>query len=256
MQQEIKGLILAAGRGSRLGSMTEAQPKGMVTLGGRSLIEWQLSSLRAAGVKDIAIITGYRSDVLDVWGLPTFHNERWADTNMVMSLTAASEWLETKTCIVSYADIFYAHSDVTNLIELDSNIGVAYDPHWRTLWEQRFDDPHADAESFSLDGNRISDIGRPTKAGDKIDGQYLGLIKVAPEGWRSIATLIDSHEPSQRDRIDMTTLLRLLIESGQDVYGSEVENEWGEVDHPSDLAFYEQRLATGAYPWAHDIGLA
>ena len=61
----MKGLILAAGRGSRLHELTELRPKCLLQINGRPLIEWQLSALRKSGVSPIGIVTGYKSDYLN-----------------------------------------------------------------------------------------------------------------------------------------------------------------------------------------------
>ena len=60
----MRGIILAAGRGSRMKHLTSERPKCMVKLQGKPLIEWQLEALRAAGIDDIAIVTGYRHELL------------------------------------------------------------------------------------------------------------------------------------------------------------------------------------------------
>ena len=44
----MRGIILAAGRGSRMKHLTSERPKCMVKLQGKPLIEWQLEALRAA----------------------------------------------------------------------------------------------------------------------------------------------------------------------------------------------------------------
>lgn len=254
LQEEARrAVILAAGRGSRLGPMTEAQPKGMVALGGHPLIEWQIASLRAGGVEEVAIVTGYRAEVLATIGLPMFHNPRWAETNMVTSLVAAEPWLSSGPCLVSYADIFYAPSDAARLRHADATVAVAYDPDWRALWESRFEDPYADAESFRMDGDRIVDIGRKTGADDQIDGQYTGLMQFTPAAWAEVTGLLQSLDDMARARIDMTTLLRRLIERGVDVRGVGIEHAWGEVDHPSDLAYYQDCLDKGDYPWSAEL---
>ena len=41
----MKAIILAAGRGSRMGLLTKSQPKCMTTLFGKKLINWQISAL-------------------------------------------------------------------------------------------------------------------------------------------------------------------------------------------------------------------
>jgi choline kinase len=67
----------------------------------------QVAALRGGGATEIGVVRGYRADMFDFAGMRYFDNPRWAKTNMVMSLTAAAEWLRTGPVLVSYADIFY-----------------------------------------------------------------------------------------------------------------------------------------------------
>ena len=48
----MKSIVLAAGRGSRLGDLTASSPKTLTELSGKPLLQWQLDSLRAANVKN------------------------------------------------------------------------------------------------------------------------------------------------------------------------------------------------------------
>ena len=49
----MKAMILAAGRGERMGARTERVPKPLLEVGGRPLIEHQILRLGAAGFRDI-----------------------------------------------------------------------------------------------------------------------------------------------------------------------------------------------------------
>ena len=89
----MKAIILAAGRGSRMKNMTDDRPKCMVELRGKPLLEWQLTALHEAGISEIAIVTGYKRELLANRAPMEFHNPRWAETNMVSSLACAQEWL-------------------------------------------------------------------------------------------------------------------------------------------------------------------
>lgn len=53
------GMILAAGRGERMRPLTERQPKALLEVGGRSLIDAQLERLRASGVGTVVINLGW-----------------------------------------------------------------------------------------------------------------------------------------------------------------------------------------------------
>jgi choline kinase len=55
-------VILAAGCGSRVRSLTSDKPKCLMDLGGAPIIEWIISSLERAGITEIVIVTGFRSN--------------------------------------------------------------------------------------------------------------------------------------------------------------------------------------------------
>lgn len=52
-------VILAAGRGSRLGDLTEDRPKCLLNIGGRTLLAHSLRALAAGGIAEVLVITGY-----------------------------------------------------------------------------------------------------------------------------------------------------------------------------------------------------
>ncbi len=56
----MKAMILAAGRGERMGSLTAVQPKPLLTIAGMALIEHHVARLKACGVNEIVINISYR----------------------------------------------------------------------------------------------------------------------------------------------------------------------------------------------------
>ncbi|MCK6453251.1 MAG: phosphocholine cytidylyltransferase family protein [Alphaproteobacteria bacterium] len=249
----MRGLILAAGRGSRMAEATHDRPKALVTLGGVALLDWQMAAMRGAGIRELGLVRGYRGAAFDGRGLTLFDNPRWAETNMVASLATARAWLASAPSVVSYADIFYPAEAVRRLMAAEGEIVLGYDPDWLALWSQRFADPLADAETFRIestgridDAGRIREIGGKTRDAADIEGQYVGLFRLTPAGWERIATFLDGLEPAVRDRLDMTGLFRRLIAAGADIRGVAIPGPWGEVDQQSDLALYEAMLARGA----------
>src|ERR1035438_4329416 len=103
----MRAVILAAGRGSRMSAFTEDRPKCMVELAHKPLIRRQIAALRGGGVSSIGIVRGYLGNMINIEEATYFENPRWAETNMVMSLVAATPWLESGSVVISYADIFY-----------------------------------------------------------------------------------------------------------------------------------------------------
>ena len=98
----MKIIILAAGRGSRMGERTKNLPKCMCKLLGKTLLVRCLETLEKANIKkeDIGIVTGYMKDKITIDGVTYFHNEDWSTTNMFISLTKARSWLENDVCIL------------------------------------------------------------------------------------------------------------------------------------------------------------
>ncbi|HBN21778.1 MAG TPA: nucleotidyl transferase [Holosporales bacterium] len=232
----MRAIILAAGRGSRMGSLTSEQPKCLTEVHGKLLIQHQIDALTAAGINDIAIVTGYKSECLKDYGTHHFHNPKWSETNMVYSLFCAKEWLDENDCIVSYSDIFYGPQIVKDLMECQDNIAIAYDPNWIELWSKRFDDPLDDAETFRIDANSyLLEIGQKPKTVEEIEGQYMGLLRLTSDFCRIVNELRCSNFPV----ISMTKLLSLFIKDSKKIYGVPHKGSWGECDIISDIDLYK-----------------
>jgi L-glutamine-phosphate cytidylyltransferase len=239
-------VILAAGRGSRLGPHTEDRPKCLVELAHKPLIQRQISALRGGGVSSIGIVRGYLAHKINIQDVTYFENPRWAETNMVMSLAAAAAWLGSDSVVISYADIFYGRDVVRDLAGSPGDLVVAYDRSWRSLWSRRFADPLSDAETFRTDarGNLI-DIGGRTTQIDDIEGQYMGLLKFKPQAWRAVEAVLAAVDARTRDSMDMTTLLRRLLDSGFPISTVAIAGHWGEIDSAGDLELYEKMIREG-----------
>jgi len=227
--------------------LTAERPKCMIEFRGRPLLAWQIEALRAAGISQIAAVRGYRGEMLGSFDLAFFENPRWAETNMVRSLARAASWLAEDICIVSYADIFYPSSAVSALMKASADIAITYDPNWKELWTARFGNPLLDAETLRLDAQSfVTDIGRKPSSLDDIEGQYMGLLRFTPGGWRETEDYLGRMPADAADQLDMTSLLRGLVESGVTVQGVPTPVEWGEIDNESDLRLYSHRPGAAA----------
>jgi L-glutamine-phosphate cytidylyltransferase len=243
----MRGLILAAGRGSRMGTVGDNRPKCLVELDGRPLLDRQIAALRRGGTDEIGIVRGYRSDMLSFPGLTYFDNPRWAETNMVMSLAAAAEWLRAGPVIVSYADIFYRGELVRGLLNAPGALVISYDRDWQRLWTRRFADPLSDAETFRIGASgELLEIGGKTTRIEDIEGQYMGLLKFTPTAWTVIDGVLAALDPPVRDKLDMTGLLRRLLAAKAlpiDTCGT--NSQWGEIDNPGDVELYQGMIRAG-----------
>ncbi|RLG59438.1 hypothetical protein DRN86_04230 [Candidatus Geothermarchaeota archaeon] len=60
----MQAVILAAGRGSRLGRLTEKIPKALVKVAGKPLLTHVLGNLRLVGIKEVVIVIGYLGELI------------------------------------------------------------------------------------------------------------------------------------------------------------------------------------------------
>jgi choline kinase len=241
--KKIHGIILAAGRGSRMNDLTEDRPKGLVKFGNKALIDWQIDALVAAGIEQIDIVTGYKAEALEHLNCTRIFNERWQKTNMLSSLLKAEHLLTTTPCIVSYSDIFYAKEAIIYLAASDADIAITYDPNWRLLWQKRFEDPLDDAETFALHSDStLRDIGGKTNNIEDIEGQYMGLLYFTPTGWSHVQDYLNNYLEQVVDQMSLTSLLSSLIERGQKILAVPYYGQWGEIDSENDLRVFELLL--------------
>lgn len=249
----MKAIILAAGRGSRLHPYTADCPKCLTELGGRSLIDWQLATLRQCGIEDILLVSGYRAELLDFEGTRRIVNARWAETNMVESLFCAEDEFGDDM-IVAYADILYQPSIVEKLLAARGDASVVVDRKWRDYWEFRFESPLDDAESLRLDGSgRILDIGRKVADIEEIEAQYIGLMRFRGAGIAALRAARARLRAGPESRLGgrspenayMTDLLTEMIEGGNDVHAVPVDGGWLEVDTVEDFEKTSALFETG-----------
>lgn len=210
----MKAVILAAGRGSRLQALTDERPKALVPFNGVPLLQRAIETLRRCDVSEVGIVAGYRSEMLAPFADTLFYNHRWHSSGIFSSLNCASDWLSAEPCLVSYGDIFYDSTLVSELINHPADIVLGYDPAAVRLWQQRFNDPLPDLENFRLVDGWVSAIGQTATSLEVIQGQYMGLFKVTPAGWQALKKQLQGLTPQARDQTDMTSLLGTLVSEG------------------------------------------
>src|SRR5690349_10697023 len=98
----MQAIILAAGRGRRLGPVSSRCHKALLDIGGTTILGRALDSLIGAGVSPITVVTGYRADDIVSFidaeypdaAVRYVMNEHYDTTNNIVSLALALENLE------------------------------------------------------------------------------------------------------------------------------------------------------------------
>jgi len=69
-------VILAAGEGTRLRPLTATRPKPMLPVGGKPILEWNLLALKAAGIRKVVLVVGYKRDVIEEYFQKSYQGMR------------------------------------------------------------------------------------------------------------------------------------------------------------------------------------
>jgi choline kinase len=256
----MNAIILAAGKGTRLNKYTEKLPKGMLEFCGMTLIERQITTMRKAGIEQIAIVTGYQAEKISFEDVQYFHNDAYATTNMVESLLCAQSILNQDT-IVAYSDIIYSEELLNNVIQTPGDIVVAVDENWREYWQKRYGTTEFDLESLEISNNHITSLGVEVESSGSIDYRYVGLIKFSAQGLSRALEIYQQKEKEQSawkqsgktfKQGYMTDLLDELIRSGQKVTPAPFRNHWLEFDTNEDyermIELYDRKDLEGLIP--------
>tara|TARA_B100000900_G_C20549292_1_gene704032 strand:+ start:671 stop:1390 length:720 start_codon:yes stop_codon:yes gene_type:complete len=237
----MNAIILAAGRGSRLKNLTDEIPKCLIEINKKSLLDRQLEVLNSCNINNISIVKGYKAEKISDKRITNyFYNYSWSETNMVYSLICANKLLKNNYNIITYSDIFYEKNIISKLIDSKDDIVISYDANYKDLWMRRSKNPLSDLETFVVDNNNyLVEIGKKTTSYERINGQYMGLIKISPKGWLLIEDILNNLDYRN---LDMTSLLNILIEHNIKIKTVENSDKWGEVDTPSDVFLYENEF--------------
>ena len=236
---KIVPIILAAGRGSRMGKLTNKLPKSFVKISPKKrLIENIIENFRKFGFKSVYTITGYQSKKFKMLKhIKTIKNNNWNNTNIVGSLLCADKILSKHETLISYADIYYDKEALKLLTQVKKKnciVLLSY-KHWKKYWKKRFKNPLNDLETFKIDKNkRLIEIGNRTNSYKNIHGQYMGLFKIDQLAWKKVKSLI-SKDKKKFMKTDITNLFKIVLRKKLfNIYVKEYKNKWFEIDNIND----------------------
>jgi choline kinase len=242
--------------GTRLGALTRDRPKAMLEFEGRTLIARQVAAYRRCGVHRVAVVGGYRDDVLRVdERVVRYRNPDYDRTNMVESLMCARPELSGPV-VLSYGDVLFEDRVLRAVIEATCAIGVTVDTDWQAYWRARYGDVTTDTETLQLGADgRISSIGQPNPRPDQIDARYVGLLRFDAHGIETLLAVYDRARAAHTDgpwqtssRFEqgyLTDLLQETIDQGFPVEPIAVQRGWLEFDTTDDYRLATEWSAAG-----------
>ena len=236
-QDRTRAVILAASQGD-LGELTRDQPKCMVDIRGKSLLQRLVESLNGCGVRDVTVVRGYRKDAIALRGISVVDNDRYADTGEAFSLAAAAQAIDGPT-LVCYGDVLVRSYILETLLTVDGDIVLAVDALKTQAGAGVRDLVAADrryvGDVLDEDAAGLIRMGADLPA-EEICGEWMGLARFTPTGaaWLQ-AELALLREEGLLETADMPLLLTRLA-AKHPVRVQYFTGHWLDVDTLPDLA--------------------
>lgn len=233
----MRGIILAAGAGTRLTGSDVVRPKCLAPFGGGPLIQYQIRALAARGVDDIAVVVGYASDRVrqSCPGVHFIENARFTQTNSLYSLWLARGLL-TPGFVVMNCDVLF-HPAM-----LDDLLTARHDNALLVSYPQPGDPPFGDEEmKVKVRRGCVADIRKDLDARDT-DGENVGIAKFSAAGAAELVRVMDCIISSGEVR-DWAPRAFGQFASRQPLYALGTRGlPWTEIDTPEDYQHALERV--------------
>jgi choline kinase len=227
-------LILAAGNGSRIASVSGGVPKPLVRLRGIPLLEHVMTSCQEAGVTRFVIVVGYRADLIRRWfaarpfdgiSVTLIENPEYARANGVSALAAKDELHNPFLLLMS--DHIFEPKTVKGLAQqplADDEVILAVDRNVDRVFDLD------DATKVKCEPDYIVDIGKHLARYDALD---TGMFLCSP-------ALFHRLESAKRDgSCSLSDGMRQLAHE-QKLRAFDIgDAHWQDVDSPEALAHAE-----------------
>jgi phosphoenolpyruvate phosphomutase len=235
---ETRAIILAASRGEELGELTIDRPKCMVQIAGRPILAHIADAFRAAGVKNLTAVRGYKKEAVNLTSLTYVDNDAFASTQEVSSLALAIPKDDSST-IIAYGDVLMKRYIPEQLMDTDGDFVVAVDADWRVSRNRgRLADYVVCSESNSrksfMSGVLLRDLVSDPEH-KEIHGEWMGLLKVSANGMKIVRDLLKTLDPQTVARMRMPDLMRQLVQAKHDIRVFYTTGHWLDVDSVEDV---------------------
>ncbi len=180
----MKGIILAAGKGLRLNGTTGNTPKCLMEIGGCTLLERQLQTLKALGIDDLVVVVGYEAARVRQNCDATIRfieNCNFDETNSLYSLWLARDELKDGFIVINSDVLFHAQL-LANLI---------HSPYEDALLMEKLSAALGDEEmKVKVRDACVVDISK-TMNPEEASGENLGIVKFGLTGARRLIKILD-----------------------------------------------------------------
>ena len=221
----MKAMILAAGRGERMRPLTDAIPKVLLEVRGKSLIAWSIEALARSGVREIVINHAHLGHMIEAalrdghrFGVAIRYSREAEALETAGGIAQALPLLGDRPFLVVNGDLF-CDFDFSRLV----GTALGQDLAHLVLVPNP---PHHPQGDFALNGAQVAESGQ-----SKLTYSGIGLYR--PE-------LFSSIRPGSKGQI--ASLLRAAMARGQ-VSGEMHGGVWHDVGTPARLSALNERVA-------------
>jgi 2-aminoethylphosphonate-pyruvate transaminase len=166
-------VILAAGRGIRLGDRTKRMPKGFLELGGETLIARSIRLLRRNGIGRIVIGTGHEAEayeaIRDQHDLTLYRSDAYETTESLYTLACAAPHVDGPLLILE-SDLLYDDGALP---------AVLASPHENVILGSGFTGAGDEVYLHALDSGRFRYLSKDRNDRANAYAELVGISKVS-----------------------------------------------------------------------------
>ena len=232
---ELQGVILAAGKGTRIQPFSQGTPKPMLPVLDRPLLVWQIETMRELGVREIVIVIGHLGHHVvsrlgdgSSLGVSLSYVEQENVLGIAHAVAQLERYVE-RSFLLFLGDIFFETEDLGSMLELYAQDGVD-----AVLAVKRERDIAALRRNFTVE---LGADGRVTRVVEKprnprTDLKGCGLYLFSPEVFDAIRR---TPRTALRDEYELTDAIQIFIDQGHGVLPAAVVQRDMNLSQPSDL---------------------
>ena len=232
-----RAIVLAAGEGTRLQPLTHNRPKPMLPVGNRPILEYVLDALVEAGIKQLHIVVGYRSERVQAHVGPTYrgrpvtyhHQEKQLGSGH--ALLQATDVLD-EDVLVANGDQVVDNRLVEQVIETHDSEAVG------TL-------ALVDSEAVDLYGGVAVENGQVVDLVDAAATDRTHLLNAGVYAFDpKIVETIEAVDPVREERSLLSAIQR-CVDDDKLVRGVVSDALWADATYPWDVLSVSRELFTG-----------